>query len=83
MRPFAKYRSNSGLIKLKIELVLLMMHFKMMPEGSFEILNTRLSVIVTERFLPYVETLTPFKFYIPYSSIYFLECAYLSLSDIY
>lgn len=38
--------------------------------------------MVTERFLPDVETLTPFKFYMPYSSIYFLECAYLSLSHI-
>ena len=48
-----------------MELVLLMMHFKMTPEGSLEMLKVRLSVMLTDIFLPVDEIFTPFNSYIP------------------
>ena len=48
-KPLAKYKSNYGLKILRIELVLLMMHFKIIPEGKLWIENFYLSVILNDK----------------------------------
>jgi hypothetical protein len=61
--PLAKYKSNSGLNILSIELVLLIIHFKMIPDGKLEIENFYLFVILNDKF----ELVAALSIFIPYN----------------
>ena len=47
-RPLARYKSYSGLKIFKIDDDRLIIHLKIIPEGSFDIENTFLSIMLIE-----------------------------------